>query len=112
MKIPCVVLPSADRDLDLQADYLADEASLEIALRFLTAAHKTFSLLAAHPNMGWRPSLGPAFHSVRAFPVADFKNILVLYRTREGVLEIVRVLHGARDLGALFAKEPLEEGAP
>ena len=109
MKIPCVILPSADRDLDLQADYLADEASIKIALRFLAAAHKTFSSLATHPNMGWRPSLGPAFHSIRAFRVMGFENILVFYRTREGVLEIVRVLHGARDLEALFRAGPIDE---
>jgi plasmid stabilization system protein ParE len=41
--IPCVVLPSADRDLDLQADYLANEAGVETALRFLAAAQETFS---------------------------------------------------------------------
>jgi plasmid stabilization system protein ParE len=41
--------------------------------------------------------------------VTGFENILVFYRTREGVLEIVRVLHGARDLEALFGKEPIEE---
>ena len=112
MKIRYAVLPSADRDLDLQADYLAEEASVEIALRFLEAAHKTFSRLATHPNMGWRPSLGPGFQSIRAFPVTGFENILVFYRTREGVLEIVRVLHSARDLESLFGKEPIEEPEP
>ena len=108
MKIPCLVLPSADRDLDLEADYLADEAGIETALRFLAAAQKTFSSLAAHPGLGWRPSLGPAFQSIRAFPVAGFKSMLVFYRTREDVLEIVRVLHGARDLEALFRKESVD----
>jgi toxin ParE1/3/4 len=52
--------------------------------------------------------LGPAFQSIRAFPVAGFKSILVFYRTREDVLEIVRVLHGARDLEALFRKESVD----
>jgi len=109
VKFPYVLLPSADRDLELQADYLAEAASIEIALRFLTAAHETFCSLAKHPRMGWRPSLGPAFRSIRAFRVMGFEKILIFYRPGDGVLEIVRILHGARDLEALFAEEPPDE---
>ena len=49
-----VVKPKADRDLDDYADYLAQEASLDAALRFFDAACSTFALLATQPNMGWR----------------------------------------------------------
>jgi plasmid stabilization system protein ParE len=45
-----VVKPKADRDLDGQADYLA-ETELELALRFFEAAHNTFALLATQPKM-------------------------------------------------------------
>ena len=51
------VKPKADRDLHDYADYLAREASLELALRFLAAAHETFALLATHPNIGWSSRL-------------------------------------------------------
>lgn len=112
MKVPYVLLPSADRDLDLQADYLAEEASIEIALRFLAAAHDTFCALASHPRMGWQPSLGPSLQSIRAFRVLGFENILIFYRISDDVIEIVRILHGARDLKALFAKEPPDETEP
>ncbi|MDQ2899908.1 MAG: hypothetical protein M3Y07_08930 [Acidobacteriota bacterium] len=39
------VKPKAARDVDDYADYLAREANLEVALRFLAAAHETFRLL-------------------------------------------------------------------
>jgi uncharacterized protein YozE (UPF0346 family) len=37
------VKPKADRDLDEYADYLTDQANLEVALRFFTEAYETFS---------------------------------------------------------------------
>jgi toxin ParE1/3/4 len=43
-----------------------------------------------------REDLGP---ELRSFPV---KNYLVLYRLMKGHVEIVRVVHTARDLKALF----------
>lgn len=46
------IKPRADRDLDEYGDRLAREASLDVALRFFDAAQRTFTLLAAQPNMG------------------------------------------------------------
>ena len=48
----CHILPSADRDLDSQAGYLMQEASLETALRFYNAAGATIEKLARMPGMG------------------------------------------------------------
>jgi plasmid stabilization system protein ParE len=45
--------PKADRDLDEILDNLAERASLEVAFRFLAAAHDTFALVATQPDMGW-----------------------------------------------------------
>ena len=44
------ILPAADRDLDDQAAYLAEQASLETALRFYDAASSTFSKIACPPG--------------------------------------------------------------
>jgi len=46
------VLPAADRDIDGQAGYLMQEASLETALRFYDAAAATFENLSRMPAMG------------------------------------------------------------
>ena len=32
---------------------------------------------------------------------------LIVYRPREDEVQILRIVHGARDLDALFAEEPL-----
>ena len=86
-----VVRPKADRDLDDQAYYLATEASSEVGHRFLVAAHETFALLAAQPEIGWHPRLKHrALASLRVFRVAGFERILVLYRPRRDGIEVLR----------------------
>jgi len=52
-----VLRPKADQDLDDQALYLATQAGPDVGHRFLLAAHETFALLAAQPQIGWRPLL-------------------------------------------------------
>jgi toxin ParE1/3/4 len=74
-------------------------------LRFFGAAHETFSLLAAQPDIGWRSRLKyEALKSMRVFRVAGFERMLILYRPRPGGIEILRVVHGSRNLQALFRR--------
>jgi len=69
-----VVRPKADRDLDEQAYYFATQADPELGHRFLLAAHETFGLLAAQPQIGWHPRLlHPDLASSRVFPVSGFE---------------------------------------
>jgi toxin ParE1/3/4 len=76
-----------------------------LALRFLLAAHRTFSLLADNPNIGW-PSRSkyPALKTVRVFRVAGFEKMLILYRPLAGGVDIVRAVHGSRNLQALLRR--------
>jgi toxin ParE1/3/4 len=102
---PYAVKPQANLDLDEHADYLSQEASLELGLRFLTAAHETFALLATHPNMGWQARLRhPALKSLRVFRIAGFERMLVLYQPLPDSVDILRVVHGSRNLQALFRR--------
>ena len=98
--------PKADDDLDKQAFYYAVRANPELGHRFLIAAHETFALLAANPNIGWLPKLThPKLKSVRLFPVSGFDKILILYRPSARNIDILRVIHGSRNLrAALRAK--------
>ena len=67
------IRPRADRDLDEHGDRLAREASLDVALRFFDAAHRTFTLLGTQPNMGWRSRVNyPGLEALRVFRVIDF----------------------------------------
>lgn len=101
-----VVRPRADRDLEEQAYYYAAEGSPELGHRFLVAAHETFTLLATHPEMGWRRRLNhPALESLRIFRVSGFERVLILYLPISGGVDILRVVHGSRNLQALLLRE-------
>jgi len=103
-----VVRPSADRDLEEQAYYYATEGSPELGRRFLVAARETFALLATQPEMGWRRRLKhPVLESLRAFRVSGFERVIILYRPVPGGVDILRVVHGSRDLQALLRREGL-----
>ena len=99
------VKPRAATDLDEYADYLSQEAGLEVAIQFLNSAQVTFALLADYPNMGWPARLKhPELKRLRVFRVTTFENMLILYRPLANGVEILRVVHGARNLQALFRR--------
>lgn len=104
-----VVLPKADHDLDEQAYYFATQENAALGHRFLLAAHETFVLLAGKPNIGWHPRLKRReLESLRVFHVLGFQKMLVLYRCRPDGVEIVRVLHGSRNLQTLMRRQEIE----
>ena len=93
------VLPAADRDLDELAAYLETEASLETALRFYDAASSTFARIAGMPSIGERwSSSHPRLAALRVWRIEGFENHIVFYRPVDDGIDIVRVLHGSRDI--------------
>jgi toxin ParE1/3/4 len=96
-----LVLPAADQDLRTQTDYLAENAGVDVALRFYDAARETFEQLAEMPQMGVQVE-NRVLPDLRRWRVRDFEKILIFYRFDETTLLIVRILHGARDLDSLF----------
>ncbi len=95
--------PRAKRDLEDCAIYLIDHGSLQVALRFLESAEATFETLVDHPGFGRQLQFArPELEGLRSFRVQGFENHLVFYLPREFGIEVVRVLHGARDLEAIF----------
>lgn len=77
--------------------------SEDAAQRFLKSAQETFEVLACRPELGklaeYRSSL---LRGMRSFPVKDFSKYLIFYRPVQGGIEVVRVIHGARDIPAMF----------
>ena len=103
------VRPKARQDLRDQAFYYATEADEELGHRFLVAAHDTFALLATQPEMGWNPKLRhPDVRGLRLFRVTGFDRILILYRPLEDGIEVLRVVHGSRNVQRLFRREGIE----
>lgn len=100
-----VVRRRADRDIDEQLVFLAKQGH-RVAGDFLDSVERTFQLLAESPDRGFRwdddPSLERGIH---VWSIRDFPNMLVFYRPIKGGVEIIRVLHGARDLATLLENE-------
>lgn len=87
--------------------YLEEQANKETALRYHKAVKSTARLLARQPLSGKRFELSLAVeHDVR-FPVAGpFSKYLVFYQVTQTAIDIVRVLHGSRNIQAILADEP------
>ena len=47
----------------------------------------------------------PRLTGLRVFPVRGFPKHLIFYRPVADGIELVRVLHGARDVAAILAEE-------
>lgn len=55
--------------------------------------------------MGWRSRLKhEALKSMRVFRVGGFERMLIFYRPESSGIEILRVVHGSRNLQALFRR--------
>jgi toxin ParE1/3/4 len=96
-KAPIVLL-----DLAELSDYIARD-SPKSAHRFLIAAQDAFEKAARMPELaGMWEDAPPRMKNLRIWPIAGFENYLIFYRPTSDGIEVVRVLHGARDLPALF----------
>jgi toxin ParE1/3/4 len=98
-----IVRPGASRDLDEQADYITTDSNIETALRFYQAADETFELISRHPRIGRAIQLlSPLFVNARLFPLKDFDRFIVFYRPLRNGIEILRLVHGSRDIERLL----------
>mgnify|MGYP001559918119 CR=1 FL=1 len=76
------------------------------AERFLEAAEHTFLEIAEMPLLGAQQFVGARrLDGLRSRHIKGFSNWLVFYVLTEYAVEVVRVLHGARDLEQVFAEE-------
>ena len=112
-KTPRIVRhPQAVLDIVEVAEFIASRTSLDAANRFVAAAEKTVELLSRMPGLGTRwESDHPRLADLRFFPVTRFPNHLVFYRPLEDGLELVRVLHGAREIARLLESEEETSGS-
>ena len=86
----------AKRDLTAIWSYIASDNEAA-ADRVLDSLNDKIALLVDHPFIGpARPDIAPDLR----YLISD--NYLLLYRVLPESVEIVRVLHGARNLSVLF----------
>jgi toxin ParE1/3/4 len=108
-----VLTPLAKEDIGTLAEYLRQEAGLTVALRFVAKTKAAFRTLAGTPLIGASLHL-PGVHErdIRRWHIDRFESFLILYRPANPGIEIVRVLHGSRDIEALFQHSAPEETTP
>jgi toxin ParE1/3/4 len=93
---------AAISDLDQQAEYIQRD-SPDAAIRFLAAAEAAFQRLAAMPELGQRQEFERReLAGLRVWQVQGFESHLIFYRPVERGIEVIRVLHAARDIAAIF----------
>jgi len=94
-----VVRPQAEDDLAEIWAYIA-EGRPDYADAFIGRIDREFRLLARNPGIGRaRPELSDR---LRSLPVGRY---VIYYVPHKNGIEVVRVLHGARDLESLFEDE-------
>ncbi len=88
--------PSALSDLVEIWEYIAEDSEAR-ADAFVETIDRKFRALAENPGMGrTRDELA---EGVRSFPVGRY---IIFYRSLMDGIEVVRILHGARDLKPHF----------
>ncbi len=105
MSHPVTKRPQALKDLVEQAEFIARD-SLDAAERFLDAAEATFDSLAQGPLLGELCHFqNPKTARLRMWQIRGFENHIVFYRPTASSVDIVRVIHAARDYQSLFENE-------
>ncbi|MEM9883065.1 MAG: type II toxin-antitoxin system RelE/ParE family toxin [Planctomycetota bacterium] len=102
MKRHLLIRPQAELDLLEMVEYLARD-SLDTARRFEAAAVETFTGLLVFPDAHPAFDLpGVEYLGLRKTAVVGFPNHLIFYRAEDDRVEVQRLIHGHRDLPAVF----------
>lgn len=97
---------AARRDLVDVFDHYVEAGSIRTARRFLAQAEATFQRLARMPSIGTLADPDhPTRPALRYMRVSRFRNYAVFYLPIAGGIDVVRVLHGARDLDGILDAE-------
>ena len=94
--IRLLVSLEAQADLDAIAEYIARD-DLAAAEQFIEKLNGIFDRLCDGPGIG-----SPRDDLMAGLRGRAFGSYIIYYRARHEVLEIVRVIHGARDQTKIF----------
>jgi toxin ParE1/3/4 len=92
----------AVQDIIAAALHIAED-NVDAAERLMDATEMAIHRLSDMPGVGVAREIGSSRRSdLHSWPVPGFPNYLIFYRFSEDEVEIVRVLHGARDIDSIF----------
>lgn len=99
------IRPTAIVDIDREAISIASYSGVDAGLRFYDAYQTSFELLASQPKLGVRRDFGfSILTDMRLWKPKGFDDYLIFYRPCSGGIEVLKVVHGSRDLPTLFAE--------
>ena len=90
--------PKAEEDIDSHFEFLA-ASKLQAADRFLDSVRETLAFIASmtDPGIVWE-SDDPSLAGMRFWKVTGFPHHLLFFRATSDDIDVVRLLHSARDL--------------
>jgi toxin ParE1/3/4 len=95
---------AAENDVVEHAQYLQDR-SAEAAIHFLDAFDASLALLQRTPEIGGICRFeNRLFDGIRVWPIGGFKSYLIFYPILSDEIEVLRVIHGSRDLKPIFGE--------
>jgi toxin ParE1/3/4 len=101
---PIIWSPEAQADLSEIWDYYAERAGRRRADNIVRGISDALRLMEDQPFAGRaRDAVRPGLRSITA------RSYVIFYRMRDDVGEIVRILHGRRDLDDIFAEDPTDK---
>ena len=95
--------PLAIIDIYETAEYIAQD-DLEIAIRFTLAVEESIELVKKEPKIGTLQNI-KGHQGLRMWFVQDFPKSLIFYYESPVGIEIIRVIHSARDFRRVFDKK-------
>lgn len=96
--------PQAKLDLLEHFIYIGRD-NLNAAERFLRTVEDDLEKLLHMPGMGRKREFKkPELAEIRSLVVTGFKNYIIFYRPTANGVEVLRVLHGARDIDRVFGE--------
>jgi toxin ParE1/3/4 len=95
--------PDAEADLEGIGDRIAERNATR-AVTYVRELRERCHRIGEFPHAGPpRPQWGEGIR------IALHGRYVVVYRVRDETVQVLRVVHGARDLDALFEEEPLPQ---
>lgn len=82
-------------DIIETAEYIAQD-NMDAAARFVDSVDESLKLLVKSPDIGVIRKVGKA-PEMRMWAVKGFPNSLLFYRTTATEINLIRVIHSARD---------------
>ena len=97
-KLDLVIENSAERDIYLIADYIAED-NKKAALKLVKEFYKSFELFCLHPKVGFERK-DFTYRNVRFFIVK--RNYLIVYTIIGNSIHILRILSAYQDICSIL----------